>query len=122
MRGTEEECWRALQQHFAALRNANDNIRVDVPGSGYDVSLTMSQLDEKCRRIRECETRISDALKNHSNLTWWAKRQLLWKHCREVFTWFDRSTDDNFNWTQQAQAIRTARDEVARCLKVLEKY
>ena len=119
MRGPESENWRALQERFATLRRANDNAKADVLGSGYDNQLTVEQIAEESRRFSECETRISEALASCSVLTWWVKRQLLGKHCREVFTWFDRSTDDNFNWTQQAQAIRTARDEVAQCLKAL---
>lgn len=119
MTGPEGENWQALQEQFAALRRANDKARADVLGSGYDNQLTLEQIAEESRRFSECETRISEALASRSAVTWWAKRLLLGKRCREVFTWFDRSTDDNFNWTKQAQAIRTARAEVARCLKVL---
>lgn len=115
----DEEDWQALETHFAALRRANNEARADVPTSGYDLELTARQFDEESQRFIDCETRIREALASYSVLTWWVKRPLLGKHCREVYSWFDRSTDDNFNWTQQAQAIRTARDEVARCLKAL---
>lgn len=118
MNAREAESWHALRVHIAALRQANSLARTDVPRSGYDVPSTLERVDEKCRRLGVCESRISEALANNSVLTWWIKRQLLGKYCREVFTWFDRSTDDNFNWTQQADAI-SARDEVARCLKTL---
>ncbi len=119
MNTQEEQGWQTLRTHFAALRHVNEQAKADVPGSEYDIPSTLSRLNEKCHRLGDCETRISDALTNHSALTWWAQRQLLGKRCREVYTWFDRSTDDNFDWTQQAQAIRTARDEVARCLGAL---
>lgn len=119
MNAREKEGWQSLKTHFAALRHASDHARVDAPGSGYDIRLSMEQIAEESRRFSECETRISEALASHTALTWWVERWFLGKHCREVHTWFDRSTDDNFNWTRQAQAIRTARDEVARCLKAL---
>lgn len=119
MNAQEEQGWQALRTYFAALRHANEQAKADVHGSGYDIPSTLNRLSEKSRRLDDCETRISEALANHSVLTWWAQRQLLGKHCREVYTWFDRSTDDNFDWTQQAQAIRAARDEIARCLGAL---
>lgn len=115
----EEKDWQTLKAHFAALRHANDQARADVTGSGYDIEINMQQIAEESHRLGGCETRINDALASRSVLTWWVKRQLLGKYCREVHTWFDRSTDDNFDWTQQAQAIRTARDAVARSLTAL---
>jgi len=116
MNTQEEQDWQTLRTHLAALRHANEQAKADVPKSGYDIQLSTAQITEESRRLNDCETRISEALANHSALTWWVQRQLLGKHCREVYTWFDRSTDDNFDWTQQAQAIRSARDEVAQCL------
>lgn len=119
MNAHELQRWQTLKAHFATLRQANDRALPDVPGSGYDIQLSTKQITEESRRFSECESRINEAIANRSPLTWWFKRRLLGKHCREVYTWFDRSTDDNFNWTHQGQAIRAARDEVARCLTVL---
>ena len=119
MKDREEDAWQMLRNQFAALRDANAQAQVDVGGSRYDTKLSMEQFADESHRFIDCETRIVEALASRTALTWWIKRWFLGKHCRDVHTWFDRSTDDNFDWTRQAQAIRTSRDEVARCLRAL---
>jgi hypothetical protein len=119
MSNEEAEQWQKLATSIATLKGANEASRADVSRSGYDEQKTLNQLAEESQKFDDCAARVIEALRTYSALTWWVRRNAVGKHCRETFTWFDRSTDDNFGWTKHAQAIRQARDEVDRCLKRL---
>lgn len=119
MTSDEAEQWKNLVSRIATLRTVNEASRADVSRSGYDKQKTLDQLTEESQKFDDCVARINEALRSNSALTWWVRRAAIGKQCREVFVWFDRTTDDNFNWTSYAHAIREARDEVDRCLKRL---
>jgi hypothetical protein len=83
-----------------------------IPAAGYKPELTMKQLDDHNARLLHCESLIRNTVERNPKLLWWWRRSALGSVAYEAHHRYSRGTDDNFDWTSQANELRKARDSI----------
>lgn len=108
----EQRSWVSLADEFAALRLANEASRLDIAASELDPIVSAEGINEKSEKLLLCENKIRIIVERNPELTWPLHRYWLRNYAYQTWHWFDRRTDDGFDWTSQATELRRARDGI----------